>query len=114
MPPTIWYRLVAGLNAQLRLIRRGHLKKTLLPVISWLETHANPFLSMHSIVVDLAWLQATVSGYCQLGLVVYVADDGPEAAAVDVIARTGKTEPPLRLIFNLLSCMQCSQSFSWM
>ena len=72
----------------------------------------NPFLSMHGIVVDLAWLQATTSGYCQLGLVVYAAEDGPEVAAVDVIARTGKTEPPLRLLFNLLSHMQRSQSLS--
>ena len=104
VPPTIWYRLVAGLNAQLRLVRLGHLKKTLLPIISWLETHANPFLSMHGIVVDIAWLQATTSGYCQLGLVVNAAEDGPEAAAVDVIARTEKTEPPFRLFY----CQICN------
>ncbi|XP_020259156.1 uncharacterized protein LOC109835595 isoform X2 [Asparagus officinalis] len=96
VPPTIWYRLVAGLNAQLRIVRRGHLKKTLLPIIRWLETHENPFLSMHGILVELAWFQATASGYFQLGLVVYAAEDGPEAAAVDRVARTVKTEPPLR------------------
>ncbi|XP_020244404.1 uncharacterized protein LOC109822590 isoform X2 [Asparagus officinalis] len=96
LPPTIWYRLVAGLNAQLRLVRRGHLKKTLLPIICWLETHANPFLSMHGIMVELAWFQATASGYCQLGLVVYAAEDGSLATAVDSSARTVKSEIPLR------------------
>lgn len=68
IPPTIWYRLVAGLNAQLRLVRYGHLKKTFEHVISWLETHANPTLSAFCMRVDLAWFQPTASGYCQFGL----------------------------------------------
>lgn len=70
VPPTIWYRLVAGLNAQLRLVRYGHLKITFGHVISWLETHANPILSTYGVCVDLAWLQPTSSGYCQFGLLV--------------------------------------------
>ncbi|KAG6723483.1 hypothetical protein I3842_03G210200 [Carya illinoinensis] len=68
IPPTIWYRLVAGLNAQLRLVRRGHLKISFGHVISWLETHANPTLSTYGVRVDLAWFQPTASGYCHFGL----------------------------------------------
>ncbi|KAK8962930.1 hypothetical protein KSP40_PGU000446 [Platanthera guangdongensis] len=53
MPPTIWYRLVAGLNAQLRLVQHGRLRMLLLHVLSWLETISNPSLSKHGILVDL-------------------------------------------------------------
>lgn len=83
IPPTIWYRLVAGLNAQLRLVRRGHLKLTLGHVISWLETHANPALSAYGIHVDLAWFQPTASGYCQFGLLVYAIDNESMPPALD-------------------------------
>lgn len=75
IPPTIWYRLVAGLNAQLRLVRLGHLNKTFRPVIIWLETHANPTLSAHGVRVDLSRFQPTTSGYCQFGLVVGAIED---------------------------------------
>lgn len=67
---TIWYRLVAGLNAQLRLVRRDQLKSTFRPIISWLDTYANPTLSVHRIRVDLACFQPTALGYYQFGLVV--------------------------------------------
>ncbi|EOY30581.1 Uncharacterized protein TCM_037740 isoform 2 [Theobroma cacao] len=70
VPPTIWYRLVAGLNCQLRLVRCGHLKLTFGHVISWLETHANPTLITYGVCVDLGWFQPTSSGYCQFGLIV--------------------------------------------
>ncbi|XP_020097904.1 uncharacterized protein LOC109716759 [Ananas comosus] len=90
VPPTIWYRLVAGLNAQLRLVRRGHLRTTLVPILKWLETHANPALTLHGVSVDLAWFQATTLGYCQLGLVVCALEGETEAAAVD-----GGTGTPL-------------------
>ncbi|XP_058073877.1 uncharacterized protein LOC131222728 isoform X2 [Magnolia sinica] len=83
VPSTIWYRLVAGLNANLRLVRRGHLRMTFLPVISWLETHANPALSAHGVRVDLAWFQATGFGYCQFGLVVYAVEEESETPAVE-------------------------------
>uniref|UniRef100_A0A2P2JRD6 Uncharacterized protein MANES_16G106300 n=2 Tax=Rhizophora mucronata TaxID=61149 RepID=A0A2P2JRD6_RHIMU len=73
--PTLWYRLVAGLNAQLRLVRSGHLKVTFGRVISWLETHANPALSTYGVQVDLAWFQPTSSGYCQFGLAVCAIDN---------------------------------------
>ncbi|KAJ6816031.1 uncharacterized protein M6B38_419325 [Iris pallida] len=95
VPPTIWYRLVAGLNAQLRLACRGHLKKSFLHVVNWLDTHANPFLNMHGIKVGLAWFQATASGYCQFGLMVYAAE--PEVLAVDGLARTVKPQQPVRV-----------------
>uniref|UniRef100_A0A803NU05 DUF8003 domain-containing protein n=1 Tax=Cannabis sativa TaxID=3483 RepID=A0A803NU05_CANSA len=74
IPPTIWYRLVAGLNAQLRLVCCGHLKVTLSHVISWLETHANPTLKAYGVHADLAWFQHTASEYCQFGLVVSAAE----------------------------------------
>ncbi|GLJ46536.1 hypothetical protein SUGI_0980760 [Cryptomeria japonica] len=75
VPATVWYRFVAGLNAYLRTVRQGCLRITLLPVINWLGTHANPTLSLHGIQVDLAWFQATSSGYYQLGLIVIEANE---------------------------------------
>ncbi|GMN40033.1 hypothetical protein TIFTF001_009262 [Ficus carica] len=70
VPSTTWYRLVAGLNAQLRLVRRGRLRVTFRSVLRWLETFANPALRIHGIRVDLARFQATTCGYCQYGLLV--------------------------------------------
>ncbi|KAK9273478.1 hypothetical protein L1049_018288 [Liquidambar formosana] len=75
LPPTTWYRLVAGLNAHLRLVRCGRLRVTFRLVLRWLETHANPALRIHGVQVDLAWFQATACGYCQYGLLVYAVDD---------------------------------------
>ncbi|KAJ9167907.1 hypothetical protein P3X46_019497 [Hevea brasiliensis] len=75
VPPTIWYRLVAGLNAQLRLVRCGNLKITFGHAISWLETHANPALSTYGVHVDLAWFQPTSSGHCQFGLVIGASEN---------------------------------------
>lgn len=72
---------MAGLNAHLRLVRRGRLQSTFLPVLSWLETHANPSLIRHGVRVDLAWFQATGVGYCQYGLVVYAVDEESEPTA---------------------------------
>lgn len=74
VPPTIWYRLVAGLNAQLRLVRRGLIKITFSHVVSWIETHANPSLGAYGIRADLAWFQPTSSGYFQFGLVLWAID----------------------------------------
>ncbi|KAI9118983.1 hypothetical protein K1719_009658 [Acacia pycnantha] len=70
VPPTTWYRLVAGLNAQLRSVCLGHLRQNFKHVLNWLNIFANPTLLMHGIRVDLAWFQPTASGYCQFGLVV--------------------------------------------
>ncbi|KAL9226861.1 hypothetical protein vseg_002624 [Gypsophila vaccaria] len=74
VPPTTWYRLVAGVNAHLRLVRRGRSRKTFRHVLKWLESHANPVLRNYSLRVDLAWFQATAYGYHQYGLLVYAAD----------------------------------------
>ncbi|KAI3904310.1 hypothetical protein MKW92_039276 [Papaver armeniacum] len=82
---TIWYRLVAGLNAQLRLVRRGHLKRTFLPILNWLETHANPALSIHGVRVDLACFQPTSCGYCQFGLLVYAVEVGSEPTSIESV-----------------------------
>ncbi|KAK4276957.1 hypothetical protein QN277_015041 [Acacia crassicarpa] len=90
VPPTTWYRLVAGLNAQLRLVRRGRLRVTFRSVVRWLETHANPALRIHGVRVDLAWFQATTSGYCQYGLVVYALEGtnpAPTEGSIDGAAR---------------------------
>ncbi|CAL9773044.1 unnamed protein product [Musa acuminata subsp. burmannicoides] len=97
VPPTIWYRLVAGLNAQLRLVRHGHLKVTFMPVLSWLETHANPSLRQRGICIDLAWFQATTLGYCQLGLVVYAVQGETETNAIDGGCRSLKVNQILRV-----------------
>jgi hypothetical protein len=45
------------------------------PVIRWLETHANPALSVHGVRVDLAWFEATSIGYGHYGLVVYALEE---------------------------------------
>ncbi|AQK84594.1 hypothetical protein ZEAMMB73_Zm00001d037696 [Zea mays] len=71
VPSSIWHRLVAGLNAQLRLVRRGNLNTSLLPVLKWLESHANPELNTYRVRVDLAWFQTTALGYLQFGLVLH-------------------------------------------
>uniref|UniRef100_A0A7N0RD06 DUF8003 domain-containing protein n=1 Tax=Kalanchoe fedtschenkoi TaxID=63787 RepID=A0A7N0RD06_KALFE len=70
VPPTTWYRLVAGLNAQLRLVCRGRLRSTFRPFLGWLETHANPALKGHGLRIDLAKFHAATSGHSQYGLLV--------------------------------------------
>ncbi|KAF8388896.1 hypothetical protein HHK36_025577 [Tetracentron sinense] len=92
VPSTIWYRLVAGLNAHLRLVRHGHLRITFGPVLSWLETHANPALSIHGVRIDLAWFQATACGYCQFGLVVYAIEEETEPASVEGVDGAMRTQ----------------------
>lgn len=75
VPPTIWYRLVAGLNAQLRLVRSGHLRATFRQVVSWLETHANRTLRAHGLRIQLARFQPSANEYCQFGLFVCGIED---------------------------------------
>ncbi|KAL5551245.1 hypothetical protein UlMin_001421 [Ulmus minor] len=74
VPATVWNRLVAGLNAQLRLVRHGSIRSHLVPVINWINSHANPQLEFHGVKVELGWFQATASGYYQLGILVVVGD----------------------------------------
>jgi hypothetical protein len=89
--PTTWYRLVAGVNAQLRLVRRGRLRSTFHSVLRWLETHANPALETHGIRVDLAWFQTTACGYCQYGLLIHTVEDC-EPTSPQCVSETTWTE----------------------
>ncbi|CAI5978293.1 unnamed protein product [Closterium sp. NIES-65] len=57
IPPTVWYRLVAGLNAHLRTVSHGSLQRSLKPLLRWLCTHVNPSLEAHGVSAHLAWLQ---------------------------------------------------------
>ncbi|XP_071701342.1 uncharacterized protein [Rutidosis leptorrhynchoides] len=70
VPPTTWYRFVAGLNAQLRLVRQGRLGVMFRTVVTWIETYANPTLKNYGIRVDLALFQATNGNSFQYGLLV--------------------------------------------
>ncbi|KAJ9688259.1 hypothetical protein PVL29_014125 [Vitis rotundifolia] len=83
VPPTIWYRLVAGLNAQLRLVCCGHLRITLGSVVGWLETHANPTLCTYGVRIDLAWFQPTACGHRQFGLLVCASEDESVPTSVE-------------------------------
>lgn len=74
VPATVWTRLVAGLNAQLRTVRHGSIRSALVPVINWINSHANPQLEFHGVKIELGWFQATASGYYQLGILVAVGD----------------------------------------
>ncbi|KAG8634220.1 uncharacterized protein LOC110604465 isoform X1 [Manihot esculenta] len=74
VPASVWNRLVAGLNAQLRTVRHGSIRSALLPVIDWISSHANPQLDFHGVKIDLGWFQATASGYYQLGILVMVGE----------------------------------------
>lgn len=77
VPPTVWNRLVAGLNAQLRTVRNGWIHSALVPVINWMKTHGNPQLEFHGVKIELGWFQATASGYYQLGILAVVGDYFP-------------------------------------
>ncbi|XP_019095487.1 PREDICTED: uncharacterized protein LOC104763029 [Camelina sativa] len=74
IPPSVWHRFVAGLNAQLRTVRHGSIRSALLPVIRWINSHGNPQLEFHGVRIELGWFQATASGYYQLGILVFVGD----------------------------------------
>lgn len=94
IPPTIWYRLVAGLNAQLRLVRRGQLRVTLGRIVSWLETHANPTLVTYDVHLSLASFQPTASGYCQFGLIACAVGNLNLASAIE--GQDGLLQPEQR------------------
>ncbi|VFQ66404.1 unnamed protein product [Cuscuta campestris] len=74
VPTTVWNRLVAGLNAQLRTVRHRSIQSSLIPVITWIRSHANPQLYFHGVKIELGWFQATAAGYYQLGILVVVGD----------------------------------------
>ncbi|XP_074286969.1 uncharacterized protein LOC141612149 isoform X2 [Silene latifolia] len=83
VPPTTWYRLVAGVNAHLRLVRRGCLRKTFRPVLRWLESHANRALRNYGLRADLACFQATACGYHQYGLLICAVDENIESSIAE-------------------------------
>lgn len=66
---------MAGVNAQLRLVRRGCLRSTFRAVLQWLDTFANPALRVYGLHVDLAWFQATTDGYYHYGLLIYAVEE---------------------------------------
>ncbi|XP_050220602.1 uncharacterized protein LOC126670974 isoform X2 [Mercurialis annua] len=74
VPASVWNRLAAGLNAQLRTVRHSSIRSALLPVIDWINSHANPQLEFHGVKIELGWFQATASGYYQLGILVMVGE----------------------------------------
>lgn len=45
-----------------------------MPVIDWINSHANPQLEFHGVKIELGWFQATASGYYQLGILVAFGD----------------------------------------
>lgn len=109
VPPTTWYRLVAGLNAQLRLVRHGRLRVTFRPLIRWLERYANPALGVYHVRVDLAWFQATACGYCHYGLLVYAIEEENDLTS---LTRFGQAirEQQFRYLsrnLSLLVMLQC-------
>ncbi|XP_052209354.1 uncharacterized protein LOC127812869 isoform X2 [Diospyros lotus] len=79
VPATVWNRLVAGLNAQLRTVRHGSICSALVPVIDWIRSHGNPQLEFHGVRIELGWFQATATGYYQLGILVVVGDYSPHS-----------------------------------
>lgn len=96
VPPTTWYRFVAGLNAQLRLVRKGCLRSMFRPILKWLETFANPTLKVYGLRVDLARFQLTAGGFCQYGLLVYAIDDQDEQISFEGIDGSPRINQPLR------------------
>ncbi|XP_038888231.1 uncharacterized protein LOC120078090 isoform X2 [Benincasa hispida] len=75
VPATVWNRLVAGMNAQLRIVRNRSICSSLIPVIDWINSHANPQLEFHGVKIEVGWFQATASGYYQLGVLVVAFGD---------------------------------------
>lgn len=79
VPPTVWNRFVAGLNAQLRTVRHGWIHSALIPVINWIKSHGDSQLEFHGVKIELGWFQATATGYYQLGILVVVGDHSPHS-----------------------------------
>lgn len=84
---------MAGLNAQLRIVRHGSIRSALLPVIDWIGSHGNPQLEFHGVKMELGWFQATASGYYQLGVLVMVGDYSPHSIHQSGWVDKGNGEP---------------------
>ncbi|PKA56333.1 hypothetical protein AXF42_Ash014836 [Apostasia shenzhenica] len=108
----IWNRLVAGLNAQLRVVRQGNIRSALLPVISWMNSHGNPQLEPHGVRIELSWFPATASGYYQLGLVVALNEQFFNNAQHSDLLDTRKHTPVSRKNAKQIQQSQSSPSHS--
>ncbi|XP_042488312.1 uncharacterized protein LOC122068501 isoform X1 [Macadamia integrifolia] len=114
VPPTIWNRLVAGLNAQLRTVRQGSIRYALIPVIKWINSHANPQLEFHGVRIELGWFQATASGYYQLGILVSTGDYSLHSAPHSAPVETNNFEHPRKSAMvtdKTVKQLQQSQSY---
>ncbi|KAF5729667.1 hypothetical protein HS088_TW20G00031 [Tripterygium wilfordii] len=110
VPPTVWNRLVAGLNAQLRTVRHGSIRTALVPVINWISSHGNPQLEFHGVKIELGWFQATASGYYQLGIVVVLGDYSLNSTRrSDVLDRSSDNCPRVNAAFTACSPKQLWQ-----
>ncbi|EXC26737.1 hypothetical protein L484_023351 [Morus notabilis] len=94
VPATVWNRLVAGMNAQLRTVRHGSIRSHLIPIIKWINSHANPQLDFHGVKIELGWFQATASGYYQLGVLVVVGDYPLQNVDHSGVFDRSNSEPP--------------------
>ncbi|OVA12714.1 hypothetical protein BVC80_9019g8 [Macleaya cordata] len=114
VPATIWNRLVAGLNAQLRTVRQGCIRSALVPVLNWISTHANPKLEFHRVRIELGWFQATASGYYQLGILIAVGDYSVHHMQQSDSLGGSSSEPPRKRASSALkSIKQLQQSLPY-
>ncbi|KAG6391223.1 hypothetical protein SASPL_148976 [Salvia splendens] len=111
VPPTTWYRFVAGVNAQLRLVRRGCLRTKFHLVLQWLNTFANPELRAYGLHVDLAWFQATTDGYYHYGLLIYSIEEFDRVSFVCHDGESGDDEQHSRAVGIHLKDESSNKSF---
>ncbi|CAH1453086.1 unnamed protein product [Lactuca virosa] len=95
VPSSVWNRLVAGLNAQLRSVRSGSIRSGLVAVINWIKTHGNPQLEFHGVRIELGWFQATATGFYQLGILVMVGDHTLHHHPTDFIGNIQESPRPI-------------------
>lgn len=88
-----------GLSAQLRTVRHGSIRSSLVPVINWMNSHANPQLEFHGVRIELGWFQATASGYYQLGILVVIGDYCFHNMSQSVLLERSTHEYPRYLLF---------------
>ncbi|XP_042002444.1 uncharacterized protein LOC121751713 [Salvia splendens] len=111
VPPTTWYRFVAGVNAQMRLVRRGCLRSKFRSVLQWLDTFANPELRLYGLHVDLAWFQATTDGYYHYGLLIYSVEEFNRVSFVCHDGESGDDEQHSRAVGVHLKDGSSNKSF---
>lgn len=110
VPGSIWNRIVAGLNGQLRTVRQGRIRSALLPLLNWISSHANPQLQLHGVRIEMGWFQATASGYYQLGILVVVDDYSRNHTHLDSLGLKSKDHSRKRLPFARKNVQQLQQT----